>query len=347
MSVSPRRSFDGFVNSRYTIAVAASTNLGAASIYSEHGACILINAPSSGGSMSITTTDNSGGCGREPGDYSFSAGGTSAAAPMVAGVVALMLDVNPRLTWRDVQHILLLTATQNDPDDPRWVANAAGLLVHPQLGFGRVNAEAAVRLSAVWDGVIPKGLPEVSAGELAVAQTPIPDFNPGGVQLVLDSPDRFVVEYAEVTVDITHERRGDLELVLTSPSGTQSVLASPRPSDFGEDLNWTFMTVRHWNEQAEGLWTLTVRDLQDGSVGTIHSWELTIHGRHLDLPRGDLNGDGRFNSLDISEFFIAIFDPQAYTVLHPGLSGTYLGDFDGNGVLDALDLPGFAIGLFR
>ena len=90
--------FDGFVNSRYTIAVAASTNLGAASIYSEHGACILINAPSSGGSMSITTTDNSGGCGREPGDYSFSAGGTSASAPMVAGVVALMLDVNPRLT---------------------------------------------------------------------------------------------------------------------------------------------------------------------------------------------------------------------------------------------------------
>ena len=150
-----------------------------------------------------------------------------------------------------------------------------------------------------------------------------------------------------MTVDITHERRGDLELVLTSPSGTQSVLASPRPSDFGEDLNWTFMTVRHWNESAEGLWTLTVRDLQDGSVGTIHSWELTIHGRHLDLPRGDLNGDGRFNSLDISEFFIAIFDPQAYTVLHPGLSGTYLGDFDGNGVLDALDLPGFAIGLFR
>ena len=339
--------FDGFVNSRYTIAVGASNNMGAASSYSEHGACILINAPSSFGTMSITTTDNSGGCGGEPGDYTFSAGGTSASAPMVAGVVALMLEINSALSWRDVQHILLLSATQNDPDDPGWVLNAAGLPIHPQLGFGRVNAEAAVRLSAAWDGVIPAGLPQVSAAELDVSQSPIPDFDPNGVQLMLDSPDRFVVEYVEVTVDITHERRGDLEIVLTSPGGTPSVLASPRPSDFGENLNWTFMTVRHWNEPAEGRWTLNVRDLQDGGVGTFHSWELTIHGRHLDLPRGDLNGDGAFNSLDITEFFIAIFDPQAYALLHPGLSGTYLGDFDGNGMLNALDRPGFASGLFR
>ncbi len=32
-------------------------------------------------------------------------GGTSSAAPQVAGVVALMLQVNPGLNWREVQDV--------------------------------------------------------------------------------------------------------------------------------------------------------------------------------------------------------------------------------------------------
>lgn len=38
--------------------------------------------------------------------------GTSAAAPLAAGMVALMLQVRPCLTWRDVQHIITFTATK-------------------------------------------------------------------------------------------------------------------------------------------------------------------------------------------------------------------------------------------
>lgn len=40
--------------------------------------------------------------------------GTSAAAPLAAGMVALMLQVRPCLTWRDVQHIIIFTATKVD-----------------------------------------------------------------------------------------------------------------------------------------------------------------------------------------------------------------------------------------
>lgn len=339
--------FDGFVNSRYTIGVGASNNLGWASGYSERGACILVNAPSSGGFMSITTTDISGSCGSEPGDYTYSAGGTSASAPMVAGVVAMMLEVNPGLTWRDVQHILLLSATQNDPDDPGWTANGAGLPVHYRLGFGRVDAAAALELAADWSSVVPPLLPVVSFDDSAVVSAPIPDGQPNGVQLILDTPDRFVAEHIEVTVDITHARRGDLEIVLTSPAGTESILASRRSADFGEDLNWRFMTVRHWNEPTEGAWTLTVRDRANGVAGTINSWRLAIHGRHLDLPLGDLNADGEFDSFDIAAFFLAILDSEAYTDQYPGISAVYLGDFDGDGELTAFDLPGFALGLFE
>lgn len=46
--------------------------------------------------------------------------GTSAAAPLAAGMVALMLQVRPCLSWRDVQHIIAFTATKVSLIRPHW-----------------------------------------------------------------------------------------------------------------------------------------------------------------------------------------------------------------------------------
>ena len=59
--------------------------------------------------------------------------GTSMSAPHAAGVIALMLEANEQLGWRDVKSILESTAT-NIPGEPAWEA-----------GGGYVNAHAAVR----------------------------------------------------------------------------------------------------------------------------------------------------------------------------------------------------------
>ncbi|HVF33781.1 MAG TPA: S8 family serine peptidase [Candidatus Saccharimonadia bacterium] len=59
--------------------------------------------------------------------------GTSMSAPHAAGVIALMLEANPQLTWREVKQILEETAT-NIPGEPSWEA-----------GGGYINAHAAVR----------------------------------------------------------------------------------------------------------------------------------------------------------------------------------------------------------
>ena len=40
--------------------------------------------------------------------------GTSAATPILSGIIALMLEANPDLGWRDVEHILALTADKID-----------------------------------------------------------------------------------------------------------------------------------------------------------------------------------------------------------------------------------------
>jgi subtilisin family serine protease len=106
---------------------------------------MLVAAPSNGGNKGITTCDLMGiyGYNKLPGaagDCTDSFGGTSSAAPLVAGVVALVLGANRNLGWKDVQLILLSTASKVDPLDSDWTQNGAGRWVNHKYGFGLVNA---------------------------------------------------------------------------------------------------------------------------------------------------------------------------------------------------------------
>lgn len=58
---------------------------------------------------SVTGTHRAG-TDNQPDSYSYSFNGTSASAPMVTGVVALLQSANPDLTWRDIRWVLAKTA---------------------------------------------------------------------------------------------------------------------------------------------------------------------------------------------------------------------------------------------
>jgi hypothetical protein len=78
----------------------------------------------------------------------------------------------------------------------------------------------------------------------------------------------FVVEAVEVLLDISHFSRGDLKIVLTSPSGMESVLHPgklPENGQPGEDSFWKLMTVRNLGESPFGEWKLSIRDEKAGS----------------------------------------------------------------------------------
>ena len=287
--------YSGLVNNRYTLPVCAVDEHGKKTIYSETGATLLVCAPSRGSerNFGVFTTDATGDLGynttKTPKDvsnksYTALFGGTSAAAPMVSGVVALMLEANPAMSWRDVRYVLASTARKNDPTDSGWSSNGAGLHINHSYGFGLVDAAAALAVSLRWAGLPPS---ESIEGSGSVNQ-PIPANNLNGLESTVSIVESLTVEFVDVVFDAPdHARIGDLEVTLTSPSGTKSVLAERHNQVFGtfRYAGWRFGTLRHLGEAAAGSWRLSVQDLRAGEVGAWKSWRLVVHGHRNGLAR--------------------------------------------------------------
>jgi subtilisin-like proprotein convertase family protein len=284
-----------FQNSRYIVTVAATDYLGRITEYSSPGASVLLAAPGGGGDdplSDIWTTDRAGSAGRVAGDY-VPINGTSFSAPVISGVAALMLEANPNLGWRDVQQILAYSARQTDGADHSWRYNGAGNwnggglhydAVTHDLGFGLVDARAAVRLAETWRGpaATSANLAETSARH-ALPQT-IPDKGMLQQRVVITQP--IDVERVEVTIDLRHGFIGDLALLLTSPAGTHSWLlwrpAQNAQSPFGtaqDNIDFTFTSVLSMGESSVGTWTLSVFDEAAGDVGQLRSWTLNLVGK--------------------------------------------------------------------
>jgi hypothetical protein len=133
------QSFSGVTfpaNVEGVITVGAINNQGALWNYSSRGQEMDLVAPSGNTNLNgnVVTLDRMGANGYEAGNYTNRFGGTSAACPQVAGVAALMLQVNPNLTESQVREILQQTA--RDLGAPGFDNN---------FGYGLVDAQAAVQ----------------------------------------------------------------------------------------------------------------------------------------------------------------------------------------------------------
>jgi subtilisin family serine protease len=247
---------EGLNGSRYKLTVAATGNItyteadghglgDFATDFSNHGTPILVAAPG----IWITTTDLLGADGFNirsklgvdlgPSDDTNYYGGTSASAPIVSGVVALMLDANPGLGWRDVHDILAASATRigselgatgpGTNENGVWQINAAdgwnggGMHVHTNYGYGMVNAYNAVRMAEVWSEFAPA---QTSANEILATSgriTPavaIPDLST--VTCTFSFSGNVEIGHAEFVLSATHDYYAeDLRIFLTSAEGTR------------------------------------------------------------------------------------------------------------------------------
>jgi subtilisin-like proprotein convertase family protein len=289
--------YDGFANSIYTIAVAGASDDGTPTGFSEPGANIVISALGDNeDDQAVTTTDRSGALGYNKGDpndfdfantaYTAYFGGTSACTPEAAGVVALMLQTKSTLGWRDVQEILMSSATKNHAADYDWSTNAAGFNFNHKYGAGLLNATAAVTMANTWVNLGTQTSVSIANPSVNAA---IPDYAavPTGVETTFNFATQPIlrVEHVTVMVDLTHPARGELDLILTSPSGMTSRLAE-RHDDLTPNYEWTFMSVRHWGENSSGTWKLRVIDREKVNVGTLVGATVKLYGTSATAPVG-------------------------------------------------------------
>lgn len=60
------------------------------------------------------------------------------------------------LTWRDVQHIIILASNPSFPSDPQWHKNGLGRLVSHKFGYGVLDGAVLVNRARHWITVPPQ-----------------------------------------------------------------------------------------------------------------------------------------------------------------------------------------------
>jgi len=273
--------YDGYANSMYTISVAAIDGSGRQPFYSEGCASLLVSAPSSGSGQYIVTT---GAMKADSPSCYKKFGGTSAACPIVAGVIALMLQTNAELGWRDVQAILAKTARPTDITGGAWTINSAGYRHSHKYGFGLVDADAAVTEAQHWKPTAPStftnfGSPTIFIGKHLMRDEEAHSFT-------YTESRSLNLQHVIINVDIENafNRLGSLSLYITSPSGITSTLIEPKNRLRADPPpDWQFTSVKYWGENCVGTWTLKLSLAPYGSVWNyqpfLQSWSIQFYGK--------------------------------------------------------------------
>lgn len=322
--------FDPDNNTPYTILTAALNAQGYAASYSSVGANIWIS--SFGGEYgddypAMLTTDRTG-CsagysqtsvagkvefergkqGNSDCNYTTTFNGTSAAAPVLSGVVALILEANPELSWRDVKYILAKTAVpvnasagavtshplqdypgNNDSKNVTlpsgavwengWVTNGAGFKFHNWYGFGRVDVDAAIALAKSYTSLFTSQITSSGWYEASPAAS-IPDNSASPATSTVSVTETTRIEAIRIKLNIDHDNVGDLGVELISPAGTKSMILNMRNAlllqqDYAGEI---FLSNAFFQESSQGTWTLKVTDGGSGHSGTLTSWGLQVIG---------------------------------------------------------------------
>lgn len=296
-------------NNSSVITVAALGSDGKFANYSSYGSSIFVTAPSNRSDQTgfgITTTDRTGeGLGynryspsNTSGDaddlfpdtsYASMFGGTSSAAPLVSGIMALGKEANQEMDVRMAKYTLVKTSAVVDPGDASdssfggWRTNGAGNKFNPNYGFGNINAGAFVqKVQSV--AYITE---QTSITKSSTFSTPIPDNDPKGVSKTFSitaAEAKQPLEGVEVGLTFTHERIGDLTAKVASPSGIESrilystshLAADQQDTASVTNGSWTFLTNAFWGENGTGAWTLNMADIVAGKTGTWLAYNVTL-----------------------------------------------------------------------
>tara|TARA_R100000027_G_scaffold67597_1_gene67081 strand:+ start:1217 stop:3064 length:1848 start_codon:yes stop_codon:yes gene_type:complete len=303
------------------IIVAALGSDGVFSGYSSYGASVFVTAPSNGvDGFGIATTDREGeslGDNKNPSapdpaldfsdgyNYTSDFGGTSSAAPLVSGIMALGVEANPNMDYRMAKHIMVRTNRVVDAGDSsstgRWIVNGGGNSFNNNYGFGLIDAGAFTEMASQSIEVTEET--EYESGEIEVNQSfadegdnEITETFEVSVDSSIDQPiEMILVEMTIIGLETdwatysggTGSIMGDFSAWLTSPFGTRNelftndrgipdVLWEDRRDYHNDELEWQFLSNAYWGEDVNGLWTLELyNDTGNPLTGTWEDFSFT------------------------------------------------------------------------
>ena len=223
-------------------------------------------------------------------NYTSTFNGTSSAAPTVSGVIALMLDANENLTWRDVKHILASTSTKIDASRSKteggltqyaWTSNAANYDFHNWYGFGQINATSAVSAALSYSAGSLGTF--VSTYVLNGTNETISCCSTSTSDIVITAPagSDGIVEFVRIGISLSHGDPEELGIRLLSPSGTLVNLLTPyhRATTNPSYVFFEIGVNAFYGESMAGTWTIALNDyINDGDSGTLSAWDIKVYG---------------------------------------------------------------------
>lgn len=225
-------------------------------------------------------------------NYTSTMNGTSSAAPNTSGAIAAIMSTNHALSARDVRALLAETARVTDAEHPGvqleftndkgelvsyeaispWQKNAAGVNFHTFYGFGAVDLDEAMKRARMTNNVLPAQI--ITPWANNATEVSVPDASLAGGSSNIAITDDITVESVQVQLTLEHSRLPDLAIELVSPSGTRSVLQTPRNGLVGQSLdpnitgyeNQLMLSNQFYGENAKGEWTLRAIDTNGDEV---------------------------------------------------------------------------------
>ncbi|KAL3888419.1 hypothetical protein ACJMK2_000786 [Sinanodonta woodiana] len=286
---------DGYINTIYGITITSVGINGTKPFYDPVCACALASTFGEGNSMTsyhLCTTGRNNSCARN-----FRR--TSASAALASGIIALTLEANPSLTWRDVQHIIVETASIKGLEHSgKWMVNGAGKKVSPYFGFGLMNASAMVKLAETWTLVGPKGVCHIKFTDVSEEQNVSQGFREVRSNVWTNGcrcTDCHItkLEHVQVKISIETLNVSGIEIYLSSAMSANQ-LSSPlythtkslHSDRTTQNISWVFNTVHFWGENPNGTWEILIKYNAIDNTKLLEA-ELILHGTNTNFTSSE------------------------------------------------------------
>jgi subtilisin-like proprotein convertase family protein len=319
----------------YVFAVAALGSNGRYALYSNFGASIFVSTLSESAWWNVTNTTTAAyanGLGVSSTDrfgtrgtnydsngssvflpdlddlnYTSQFDGTSAAAPSLAGMLAVAKQANPNLNVRMAKHLLARTSRVVDATDHStsaswtgtnghgysgWQTNSAGFRFNPNYGFGLPDMSALLSALLKTAYVTDETLYHTGLQTVPAAAQTITGGNVNGstqtINITVPDGIKQSLEAVEIYLNITGENRGEIQIVVNKAATSSRLLAATNElnksgsamfddSHPGDGIDHFFLTNAFWGEDPNGAWSITV----SAPTGTHHAnwlkWGMVLH----------------------------------------------------------------------